>query len=458
MIQSIYELAKTLKSERNHGHSIALCHGTFDGLHIGHIKYFQAASRLGDILVVTLTPDVFVNKGPGRPVFNEQLRAEAIDAIRCVDYVAITEEATGINTIKILKPDFYIKGQDYEDLDSDPTGNIYKEKEAVESIGGELKFTHELMFHATNLLYRSKLSKKAQAFLKAFREEHTVDEVLGYLDKLSDLKMLVVGETITDVYQYGTTLGKAGKFPIVAFQNEHSESYDGGIIVVSNHLKDFVNVSYYTDEVSTVKKRYVQNGQKLFETYSTCENPFYKGEPVNFNDYDVVLVNDFGHGFLDVNKRNDIIARSRFLAVNVQFNAGNMGMSTLNKYEGWDYACIDHVEIRMATGEQFADIEYLLHRYYPDNNMIVTLAKEGCLVYKNEKCHRVPPFAVNIVDTVGAGDAFLAITAPLMYIDTPADIIGFIGNCVGAIACGWPGNKEYITKEKLVKFIKQLME
>ena len=77
--------------EKNRKKRIVLCHGVFDLLHLGHIKYLQEAKSLGDILLVTITPDRFVNKGPGRPAFNEKHRAEAIAALEVVDYVSIND-------------------------------------------------------------------------------------------------------------------------------------------------------------------------------------------------------------------------------------------------------------------------------------------------------------------------------------------------------------------------------
>ena len=93
---------------------IVLCHGVFDLIHIGHIKHFTSAKKFGDILVVSLTPDQYVNKGPGRPIFSQSLRLEFLQNISCIDYVLINNKPTSINVIKQLKPDFYCKGSDYE--------------------------------------------------------------------------------------------------------------------------------------------------------------------------------------------------------------------------------------------------------------------------------------------------------------------------------------------------------
>lgn len=125
------------------------CHGCFDCLTIGHVRHLQAARELGDVLVVTVTPDRFVNKGPNRPVFDENKRAEMLDALKCVDYVAINQWPTAVEAIKRIRPAVYVKGGEYKDR---MTPMLEAELAAVESVGGVLAFTSEIEFHSTDLL------------------------------------------------------------------------------------------------------------------------------------------------------------------------------------------------------------------------------------------------------------------------------------------------------------------
>ena len=150
-IINIEKLAEIIQGLKLEGEKIVHCHGCFDLMHPGHIKYFQASKRMGDILIVTLTPDQFVDKGPDRPVFNQNLRAESIAALECVDYVAINKWPTAMETLKLLKPDIYVKGQEFEKL-QDKTGKIQKEFEVVSEIGAELRFTHEITFSSSEIL------------------------------------------------------------------------------------------------------------------------------------------------------------------------------------------------------------------------------------------------------------------------------------------------------------------
>jgi cytidyltransferase-like protein len=128
-------------------------------MHPGHIKHFQAAKKMGNVLVVTISPDKYVDKGPGRPVFPQQLRAESIAALECVDYVAVNKWPTAENTIRLLKPDIYVKGQEFENLE-DATGKIQKEFKVIKEIGARIEYTNEIVFSSTKLLNRYFLNRK----------------------------------------------------------------------------------------------------------------------------------------------------------------------------------------------------------------------------------------------------------------------------------------------------------
>ena len=135
-IYSLNSLVKPLTAHQAKGKKVVHCHGVFDVIHLGHIKYLEASKTHGDILVVTLTQDQHIHKGPGRPVFSEKIRSECIAALECVDYVAINEWASAEETILALKPNIYVKGPDYKTLENDLSGNIFKEKEAILAVNG----------------------------------------------------------------------------------------------------------------------------------------------------------------------------------------------------------------------------------------------------------------------------------------------------------------------------------
>ncbi len=133
-IMSLEELKHTIAAHKKNRKKIVHCHGVFDLIHPGHIRHLAAAKKEGDILVVTVTADPFVRKGPGRPVFNEHLRAETLATMSLVDYVAVNHAPTAVNCIRLLKPDVYVKGQDYRGKDKiSPARSQTKKRLSVRS-------------------------------------------------------------------------------------------------------------------------------------------------------------------------------------------------------------------------------------------------------------------------------------------------------------------------------------
>ena len=109
----IEEIAKCSRQLRKEGRRIVLCHGAFDLMHSGHIRYLQRAKQEGDILLVTVTADAFVNKGPGRPLVSYRERAQILAGLECVDYVTVFDELTPIAAIEAIRPDILAKGGNY---------------------------------------------------------------------------------------------------------------------------------------------------------------------------------------------------------------------------------------------------------------------------------------------------------------------------------------------------------
>ena len=122
------ELEKILKPIKRKGKKIVHCHGVFDLLHIGHLKHFKSAKKYGDILVISVTPDKFVQKGFERPYFNSEQRMESLASIEVVDFVILNNSTNAVDIIKKIKPNYYVKGPDYKNFKEDMTGQIKKEE------------------------------------------------------------------------------------------------------------------------------------------------------------------------------------------------------------------------------------------------------------------------------------------------------------------------------------------
>ena len=501
-IKTLEELAKIAGSLKKHGKKVAHCHGCFDLLHIGHMKHFEAAREKADVLIVTVTPDRFVNKGPNRPYFNENLRLEALAALAVVDYVALNTWPTAEKTIQLLKPDFYVKGSDYKDMKSDATGNIYREKDAIESVGGKLMFTDEITFSSSSILnqFFSVFLENTRYYLAELKEEHTAGDIIAHIEKLKNVKVLVVGDVIIDEYVYCTPMGRVEKAPIISTQWTGEERFMGGSVAIARHidqLTDHVGLlatineqdaRWINDELSQTrikahfvsskeiatvrKRRYIAKTssifQKMFEVnylddkrQENVEKRMTETLKKVMHDYDAIIVADFGHGLVTTEVINAVLKSGKFVAVNAQTNSANHGYNYITKYHSPSYISIDENELRLPFQDKHGDTQELIKKLVQVSNcrkINVTLGSEGALYFENKKHYYVPALAGRVVDTVGAGDAVLAITSLLAYTGCPPELIPFIGNCMGAIAVTIVGNKEPVSLEKLKTFIESVLK
>ena len=126
-------LASVLRDAKSEGAVVVTTNGCFDVLHLGHLRYLQAARKLGDLLVVAVNSDSSVRqlKGENRPLVPEAERAEMLAGLECVDYVIVFPELTPIDLLDELKPSIHVKGGDYE-LEQ------LVEREVVEANGGKV--------------------------------------------------------------------------------------------------------------------------------------------------------------------------------------------------------------------------------------------------------------------------------------------------------------------------------
>ena len=239
-ILSLDSLRKISSDNKKNKKKIIQCHGTFDLLHAGHYRHFQDSKNLGDILFVTVTADKYINKGPGRPIFNQFLRAEMIASLSYVDYVAIIEEPSAISAINAIRPDIYVKGVDYKDKSKDLTKKILNEENEVKKYGGILRFTDNVTFSSSSLInenifsYEKNLSKILEKY-KTLGFAHFTN----LTEKAKNLNVMLIGDAIIDEYIYTDTLGKSAKESILATLKKSKEKFAGGSIAAANNIADF---------------------------------------------------------------------------------------------------------------------------------------------------------------------------------------------------------------------------
>ena len=502
-IITLDEMAAHCRGLKAQGKRVVLCHGTFDLMHAGHIRHLQRARQEGDVLMVTVTGDAYVNKGPGRPAFNEQLRAENLAALACVDYVAINSSATAIEALHTIQPSIYAKGNDYRSHTDDVTGNIAREQAAAEAHGGQVFYTDEITFSSSSLLneHFGVFPPETREYLKAFRAQWSDKDVHRMIQSLAGLRVLVVGDAIIDQYHYTAPLGQTGKGNILAVRYESEEQFAGGAIAVANHLAGFArdvtlvtglgtidsheefirsklqpNVTpefFYMEGAPTVTKRRFVDADlaKYFEVY------FYREDPVlgeaerkvcdwlnrHITGYDVIVVPDFGNGFISTAMIEILCDRAKYLAVNTQVNSGNRGFHVIHRYARADFVSLNEPEVRLAAHNRHDTLESVATRVGDSvhaKNFAVTRGTKGVIMLDRPKgmVHTVPALSTKVVDRIGAGDAFLSLAGLCLGGGLPSEVAAFVGSAAAALDVQIVCNREPVSPTGLFKYITTLLK
>lgn len=273
------------------------------------------------------------------------------------------------------------------------------------------------------------------------------NSVFELIESVRDFKVLFVGDWIVDEYHYVSSLGKSPKEHLIPVKFNHKEVFDGGVTAAANHARSFcavVDIAYASGGVRKV--RYVDPlyTRKLFEVHYDGHS---LAHPPKRSDYDVIVVADFGHGELPA-------IPDGFRAINAQTNSANVGYNLITKYDHADYIVIDEPEARLAAADRESRIEDVILKLANGrcNKFVVTHGAYGAIGYDGS-FHLAPAYTDRIVDTMGAGDAFFAITAPMAKHGSMQDLLQ-IGNAAGALKTQIVGHRESVTKEKLVEFLR----
>lgn len=501
-IKTHKELEEEISILRKEGKIIVQCHGVFDLVHPGHIHQFNQARNFADVLVVSVVDDEYVEKGPGRPYFPERLRMEWVASLTQVDYVVLCDSPGPWEVMKLIKPDFYVKGEDTKHLLEDSTSGVYKDKEVIESLGGKIYFTECLPIHSPDLLqeFFNTHPPELKDFLKKFRTRYPQKTLIEMIKKFSELKVLVIGEMIVDEYDYVSTLGKPSKSNVVATKYIEREAFAGGALACANHISDFCKritlvtilgkenskeefvrshlkpnvrpVFFFRQDSPTIVKRRFVDPIYFAKMFEICflNDEYIKHELESeiiawlnryIQYYDVVIIADYGHGFLTPNLIKIICEKSRFLAINTQTNSANQGYNPITKYPKADYICLDEPEVRIASRDRFKDIKELIPEIaekMSSKKMSVTKGPNGALVYEKESGFvELPAFTDSVVDPIGAGDAFLVVSSLAAALDYPSDFVGFLGNMAGSMSTKIVCNRSSIRMADFMRYVDSLL-
>ncbi|MEB3177538.1 MAG: PfkB family carbohydrate kinase [Nostocaceae cyanobacterium] len=497
--------AEVFTNYREQGRKIVLCNGVFDLLHPGHIAHLQAAKAMGDVLVISLTATPYINRGPGRPIFSDELRLSSLAALACVDYVILTPAVTALEVIEKVRPHIYCKGDEYAETEKDVTHNIDREIAQVRAYGGDIRYTQEITFSSTRLInnYLDVFSPELKRYASDLSQQYTFDQIRDAVDEMQHLNVLVLGDVIIDEFVHCTVQGLTSKGRAPSTRFVKKEQHLGGVFAIARHLSSFtksvtlasaigsepdvhrlianhVNGSLHLnlqcpENYSTVtKRRYIeQQGTtkgytQLFAINSMDEEGLVPQERQKLLDswekllknHDLVVLADYGHGLIDASAIELIQAQAPFLALNCQTNSANYGYNLISKYRRADTFCVDEQELRLAFANRYGNSEELLKRlqyHLGAQQGWLTLGAAGSLgIQANAEMEITPAMTQQVKDTTGAGDAFFALASLSAKLNLPLRFGSFLGNLAGAIATNVLGNEKPVEKGRLLKFAKTI--
>lgn len=488
---------------------VGLCHGVFDVLHFGHINYLKEARRKVDYLVVSVTSDKFVDKGPGRPIFSIDKRVQVLAELKFIDEVIVSNELTASKVIKKLKPDFYFKGRDYELRKSKNDKNLKEELKTLKHVGGKFRIIKKETYSSSKIINNkvnqfNRISDDSINYLDDLLRSKSKIEIINSLEKVKKLKVLVVGEIMIDKYVDTYPVGKSGKENFLVHKTLGEELYVGGVGYVCNLLSDFVKkvecVSFlgdYKKNINFIKKqlnkkihtkffikknsptitktRYLEKykGQKFFGLYDINDDFISEKDEIELTKYlskkikqfDIIVVVDYGHGILDRNFIKFVNKNWNKVYLNTQINSFNRIFHSVDKYQKANTIVINEGELRTqqrSMNDNLDDLVEKLQKKILFKNLSITRGKLGSIFYnfENKKIKKkitCPALVGNTTDPVGSGDTYLA----LLSICLKAGLIDKVSNLVASIGASYCvqqiGHKNIIKFDQLKKYLKNLL-
>ncbi len=492
-ITSKEQLVAAVKAARVDGKTIVQCHGCFDIVHPGHVRYLEFARQQGDILIVSLTGDADVSKGTSRPYIPQELRAENLAALMFVDYVYINPTPTAEQILGEVKPDLYVKGREYEGS-NDP--GFHAEKRVVESYGGRIIFSSgEIVFSSTELIDRMAPNPEIESHrlnLMCRRHQINANKFLETLDRFRDLHVLVVGDVVVDKYVICDPIGVASESPMMSLIHRGEHTYIGGAAIVARHVAAlgghaFLLSSGGTDEMSRMttetltregvevnfiqnrptlvqKTRFLADDTKLFKVDQAQRLPL---DSVTERRAAVILEQqskvanavifcDFGYGMITGGLLNRVLPTLR---TNVPTIAADVsgGKSNLLNFRNVDLLCPTEREMRAMLDDfesGLSAVAWQILKETQARHLFVTMDKRGVVVFERQsqdrnspdwsarlKSEQIPSLGDRIVDRLGCGDALLAASTLALSAGCSPILAAYIGNAAAAVKLATLGNQ-----------------
>ena len=469
---------------------IGLCHGAFDILHHGHLLHLKEAKKNVDILVVSVTADAFIKKGPNQPFNNENLRTQFLIELKSVDYVYLDCNINALDIIKNLKPDLYIKGKDYKKIDI--TGNLKKELRVLKKYKGKYLLSSTGLMSSTKILnnFYLKNSEVNKYIKKISNKKNITNLIQKSLNHLSNLEVNVIGEPIIDKYIFCGILGVTSKDPAISAIIENEQTIDGGVISVAKIIGKFVKkVNLYTygkkdilnnylkneknirvinmspkNEIQ-VKSRYINSNrfEKLLQVTNIKKNFFSDLEIKNAiklikNIKNNMVICDFGNNFFSSKILNLINKIKIKKYINVQTNSLNQGYNLFTKFKNAEYLSLDDKEWKLGLREEDIKVHKIKDIFGKKIKFSITKGKNGSLYINEKNIYPCPVFTDKAIDTTGCGDAYYAITSLFLMSKINPEIVPFIGNAYASMHSQIIGNSKIVNKINFLKYLNSILK
>jgi len=462
---------------------VIMCHGTFDLVHPGHIRHLIYAKSKASVLIASLTSDEYILKANHRPFVPQDLRAMNLAALEAVDYVVIDSNPVPLENLRIIQPDYFAKGYEYN------RGGIHpktkEELDVVESYGGELLFTPGDIVYSSSAIIENEPPNLAHHKLNALMDAEGISfaELREVVGSLKGLKVHVLGDTIVDTYTYCTLIGGNTKTPTFSLKFDRKIDFVGGAGIVAKHmkkagaevtfstllgndpLKDFVlnDLEEYgvrcdavidSTRPTTNKNLFTVGGYRMLKVDSVDNrsiserilDTFVQG--IARTDADVVVFSDFRHGIFNSSTIPQLTAAIPESSLKVADSQVATRWGNILDFQGFDLITPNEREARFALGDQDSIIRPLALDLYNRAHckyLILKLGERGVITYRMpdpnvRSFFTVDSFAERVVDAVGAGDALLSYSALTLARSKCPIIASILGSMAAALACEHDGN------------------
>ncbi len=497
-------LLEAVSNSRRDGRTVVLCHGCFDIVHPGHLRYLQEAGHHGDILVVSITGDAAMDKGPERPYVPQELRAENLAALEFVDWVYVDPHETAADVIESIRPDVYVKGQEYaQSLDP----RFLQERELVEQLGGQVVFTSgEVIFSSTDLVRRlGRDSELEMRRLKLIcgRYQITQEKIGEWIGRFSRLRVLVIGDTVIDRYVLCDAIDIASESPILSLKQLDERLYVGAAGVVARHLAQLgAHVSLFTclgeDELShwaikqlqtdgveihsmltrhhpVVKTRYLVEESKLLKVEQSENQPMDSRTVHDAADQllsqaasvDAVVFCDFGYGAVTDGMLLKILDPLRERVGTIVADVSG-ARGTLLNFRHVDLFCPTERELREALqdfDEGLSTVAYKMLRITQARHLMVTLGRNGVVTFDRPsqdptsrdwdgrlRSEFLQALGGLAIDPMGCGDAFLSGCTLALACGANLMQSAYLGNAMATLEAAELGNIP-VSATRLLQFL-----